>query len=90
MDFEWDPDKANANLRKHAVSFFDATAVFGDILSSTVPDPDGSVGEHRYLIFGQTRRGAHLVVSFTDRDDKIRLISARPMTARERAAYEGR
>lgn len=74
MDFEWDPDKADANIAKHGVSFFE--------------DPDSSVGEDRYLVFGQTQRGTRMVVSFTDRGDTIRLISARSMTARERAAYE--
>lgn len=88
MDFEWDADKADANIAEHGVSFFDATEVFGDVLSSTSPDPDGSAGEDRYLIFGQTQRGIHMVVSFTDRGDTIRLISARRMTARERVAYE--
>lgn len=88
MDFEWDPEKADANIAKHGVSFFDATEVFGDVLSSTSPDPDNSAGEDRYLIFGQTRRGSHMVVSFTDRNDRIRLISARRMTAWERVAYE--
>lgn len=67
MDFEWDPGKADANIAKHGVSFFDATEVFGDVLSSTSPDPDSSVGEDRQLIFGQTQRGIHMVVSFTDR-----------------------
>ncbi len=90
MDFEWDSDKADANVAKHGVSFVDATEVFGDILSSTLPDPDSSVGEDRYLIFGQTQRATHVVVSFTDRGDTIRLISARQMTARERVAYEER
>ncbi|MCY3641036.1 MAG: BrnT family toxin [Gammaproteobacteria bacterium] len=88
MDFEWDPGKADTNIAKHGVSFFDATEVFGDVLSSTSPDPDSSVGEDRQLIFGQTQRGIHMVVSFTDRGDTIRLISARQMTARERIAYE--
>ena len=88
MDFEWDSDKADANIAKHGVSFFEATEVFGDVLSSTAPDPDRSTGEDRYLIFGQTQRGTRLVVSFTDRGDTIRLISARRMTARERVAYE--
>ena len=60
MDLEWDPDKADTNIAKHGVSFFDATEVFGDVLSSTFLDPDTSVGEDRYLIFGQNYRGTHL------------------------------
>ncbi|MDE0036740.1 MAG: BrnT family toxin [Gammaproteobacteria bacterium] len=88
MDFEWDPDTADANIAKHGVSFFDATEVFGDVLSSTFEDPDSSVGEERYLIFGQTQRGTRMVVSFTERGDTVRLTSARLMTARSRVAYE--
>ena len=87
MDFEWDPQKARENLDKHGVSFAEATEVFGDDLSSTVADPDHS--EPRYVIFGQSRAGKHLVIAFTERGDRIRLISARGMTRRERRAYEG-
>ena len=61
MDFQWDPDKADTNLAKHRVSFHEATEVFGDVLSSTVVDPDHSIDEHRYLLFGQSRRGTYLV-----------------------------
>jgi len=89
MDFEWDPQKARENVEKHGVSFTEATDVFGDDLSSTVSDPDHSHGESRYVIFGQSRGGRHLVVAFTERGDRIRLISARTMTRRERRAYEG-
>ncbi|MGH8707496.1 MAG: BrnT family toxin [Burkholderiales bacterium] len=82
--FEWDPDKARENEQKHAVSFLEASEVFDDDHSSTVQDPDHSVDEARYLIFGASKQGKHLVV----RGDRIRLISARPMTSRERRAYE--
>ena len=88
MEFQWDPDKALENDRKHEVTFLEAIAVFNDDLSSSVPDPDHSEGEYRYLIFGQSASGRHLVVSYTERDDGIRLISARDMTPRERKAYE--
>lgn len=88
MEFEWDSHKARKNLRSHSVSFPEATEIFGDELSSTVPDPDHSEGERRYLIFGQTLAGRHLVAVFTERADRIRLISARRMTRRERKAYE--
>ena len=88
MEFQWDPDKALENDRKHEVTFLEAIGVFNDDLSSSVPDPDHSEGEHRYLIFGQSASGRHLVVSYTERDDGIRLISARDMTPRERKAYE--
>lgn len=88
MEFEWNPDKADANEQKHKVSFLEASEVFGDMLSSAVLDPDASEGEFRYLLFGQSASGRHLVVSYTERDDRIRLISARDMTAPERKAYE--
>lgn len=88
MDFEWDQRKARANLKKHRVSFFRAMEVFRDELSLTVLDPDSSETEVRYLIFGQTIAGKHLVVCFTERDNGIRLVSARHMTPLERKAYE--
>lgn len=88
MDFEWDTYKAESNLLKHGVSFFEASEVFSDPFSSTVHDPDHSLDEHRYLIFGKNHSGNYLVVSYTERNDKIRLISARPMTPKERRSYE--
>ncbi len=88
MDFEWDPKKALENERKHGVSFVEATQVFGDELSRSVPDPDYSKAEDRFLIFGQTATGRNLVVSFSEREFRIRLISARNMTPQERRAYE--
>ena len=88
MQFEWDPLKALANETKHGVSFVEASEVFDDDHSSAVPDPDHSNDEGRYLIFGVSRTGRVLVVSYTERGDRIRLISARTMTARERRAYE--
>ncbi|MBI4291478.1 MAG: BrnT family toxin [Betaproteobacteria bacterium] len=88
MDFEWDPEKAKANEARHGVSFVEAAEVFGDDHSSTMPDPDHSKDEDRYLIFGVSRNGRYLVVSYTEREERIRLISARTMTPRERRAYE--
>lgn len=88
MNFEWDPEKALANESKHGVSFFEACEVFDDDYSSTVNDPDHSRDEDRYLIFGMSKDGHYLVVSYTERGDRIRLISARKMTPRERRAYE--
>ena len=88
MDFEWDPAKARSNERKHGVSFFEACGVFDDDHSSTVHDPDHSVDQSRYLIFGVSKGGRYLVVSYAERADRIRLISARQMTPRERKAYE--
>ena len=87
MDFEWDPKKAVANEQKHGVTFEEATEVFADDYSSTVADPDHSADEDRSLIFGASKSRC-LVVSFTDRGDRIRIINARPMTPSERRAYE--
>ena len=86
--FEWDPDKARDNEQKHGVSFLEASEVFDDDYSSSVPDPDHSADEERYLIFGISKQGRYVVVSYTERGDRIRLISARQMTPRERRAYE--
>jgi len=88
MDFEWDSEKAQENENKHGVSFSEASEVFGDGQSSIVGDPDHSEGEDRYLIFGVSRSGRYLVVSYTEREERIRLISARTMTPSERRAYE--
>ena len=88
IEFEWDTEKARANEQKHGVTFFEACEVFDDDHSSAVRDPDHSVDEDRYLIFGVTNDGKYLVVSYTERGDRIRLISARKMTPRERKAYE--
>jgi uncharacterized protein len=88
LDFEWDLEKARTNARKHRVSFLEAVEVFHDELAVTVPDPDHSRSESRYLTFGATFAGRCLVVSYTERGDSIRVISARAMTPRERRAYE--
>lgn len=86
--FEWDAGKARDNEQKHGVSFLEASGVFGDDHASSVPDPDHSISEDRFLIFGLSERGSHLVVSYTQRGERVRLISARQMTPRERRAYE--
>jgi uncharacterized DUF497 family protein len=86
--FEWDPEKARANEQNHDVTFGEASEVFDDDHSSSVRDPDHSLDEDRYLIFGTSKGGKYLVVSYTDRGERIRLSSARPMTPRERRAYE--
>jgi uncharacterized DUF497 family protein len=88
MEFEWDPDKAARILAKHGVSFQEAATVFGDPLSVTYYDPDHSEDEDRYLTFGQSDSGQLLVDSHTDREGRIRIISARRMTRRERKSYE--
>lgn len=88
MGYEWDQEKAASNLDKHGVSFDEAATVFDDPLYVDFYDPDHSVEEHRYLIMGQSIAGRLLMVSYTGRDDIIRLISAREMTSSERRAYE--
>lgn len=88
MEFEWDPDKAASNLAKHGVSFDEAATVFGDPLAVTYFDPDHSAEEDRFLTFGHSSESQLLVVSHTDRDDRTRIISARPATRKERKAYE--
>lgn len=88
MQFEWDPRKAARNAKDHGVEFAEAQTVFGDPLEATIPDPDHSVGEHRFLSIGRSVAGRVLVVSYTERAGRIRIISARPATAPERRAYE--
>jgi uncharacterized DUF497 family protein len=88
VGYEWDQEKAASNLEKHEVSFEEAATVFDDPLYIDFYDPDHSIEEHRYLIMGQSSAGRLLIVSYTERDDVIRLISAREMTASERRAYE--
>jgi uncharacterized protein len=88
VHFEWDPEKAGANERKHGVSFGEAATAFGDPLSLTIADPDHSDREDRFVLLGESFRGRLLVVVHTEREDRIRLISARLATRRERRAYE--
>ena len=88
MEFEWDPRKAAKNLRKHRVSFNEAATVFGDPLSTTVPDPDHSMAENRYIIIGISNRRRVVMVAYTERRERIRIISARELTRAERKAYE--
>ncbi|NET39473.1 MAG: BrnT family toxin [Cyanothece sp. SIO1E1] len=88
MDFEWNLNKAELNIEKHAVSFQEAVTVFNDPLSVTFPDPDHSIGENRYVIIGVSRYGQLLVIAHTDRGEKVRIISARKATREERRFYE--
>jgi uncharacterized protein len=88
MLFDWDEEKAKSNLAKHGVSFDEATSVFDDPLFLTFADPEHSLQEQRFLIMGESARGKLLVVSYTERKNTTRLISARPVTRKERKAYE--
>ena len=86
--FEWDPEKAAANLKAHKVSFEDAVTVFQDRLAVVHPDPDQSEGESREILVGHSIKGHLLLVSFTDRESRIRVISARRANRWERGEYE--
>jgi uncharacterized protein len=88
MRFEWDPRKAKLNLRKHRISFEEATTAFRDPLSATGSDPDHSLTEKRFLTFGISSKGRLLTVSHTELGDSIRIISARRATRQERSIYE--
>jgi uncharacterized DUF497 family protein len=88
LQFTWDPAKATANLRKHGVSFEDASTVFRNPLAKVLPDPTHSEQEQRSLILGHSAGGRLLLVVFTERHDRIRIISAREASARERREYE--
>jgi len=88
MEFEWDPRKAEINKRKHDVSFTEAATVFGDPLAITFTDPDHSIDEDRYLTFGLSRFDRLMVVSHAEQGEKVRIISARPLTRQERRIYE--
>ncbi len=88
LSFVWDPAKAAANLRKHGVSFPEATTAFADPNSLTALDPDHSDSEERLILLGASTRGQLLVVVHTERGDTIRLISARKATRKERKTHE--
>jgi len=88
VNFEWDSKKERCNRRKHRVSFEEAAAVFGDPLALTYPDPDHSEAEQPFITVGMSAAKRTLLVAHTDRDDRIRIISARLATKRERQHYE--
>ena len=88
LRFSWDPEKAKSNAKKHGVPFPEAATAFGDPLSLTIPDPDHSEGEARFLLIGLTSQGRLVVVGHVEDDDSIRLIHARLATRTERRDYE--
>ena len=88
LNFEWDENKAKSNLAKHGVSFAEATTVFGDPLSLTIPDPAHSQTEVRFIIIGSSHRRKLLVVVHKERGENIRIISARRASKRERTSHE--
>ena len=87
LEFEWDARKDAANRRKHGVSFEEAATAFADPRSLTVPDPDHSVEEDRFVLLGLSYRGRLLVVVHVERGDNLRIISARKATRTERRQY---
>ncbi|PIR22552.1 MAG: hypothetical protein COV44_07355 [Deltaproteobacteria bacterium CG11_big_fil_rev_8_21_14_0_20_45_16] len=94
MKFDWDPEKAKANLSKHKISFALATTVFDDPIHLSIPDPDWK-GEERWVSIGMASNTQTLVVVHTDRlriaeEEVIRIISARKATRKERKEYEER
>ena len=88
MEFEWDPGKAGENRKKHGVDFPEASTVFGDPLEITIPDPGHSDGETRFLSLGLSATNRLLVVAYTEREGKIRIIHAREAAPKERRSYE--
>jgi uncharacterized DUF497 family protein len=88
LTFEWDSRKARSNLAKHGVGFQEASTIFGDPLSLTIPDPEHSLSEERYITVGRAFSGKLLVVVHTERGDNIRIVSARRASRRERKFYE--
>ncbi len=89
VDFEWDEEKAKENLEKHGVDFADAVTAFEDMMALTMPDR-ASEEEERFVTLGTDALERLLVIAYTWREDRIRLISARKATRRERRQYEGK
>ncbi len=88
LQFEWDDKKAQSNKRKHGITFGEASTIFGDPLSITIPDPAHLIGEDRFITIGTSANGKLIVIVHTERDDIIRIISARNATRNERRQYE--
>jgi len=88
MPFEWHPKKAESNLERHSVSFEEAVTVFDDPFAEFLPDLRHSVGEARFTCLGTSSAGRLLVISFTERGDTVRIISAREMEPKEKRSYE--
>ena len=88
MEYEWDPEKDRINQRLHGVSFAEASTVFLDPLAATVPDERFAMDEFRFRTTGYTLTNRLVIVCHTDRGDRVRIISAREVAARERRQYE--
>lgn len=91
IDFEWDINKANINIRKHGVSFEEARTIFSDPFELTISDPEHSIGEHRFLSIGRSEYNRIIIVSYTEKQSNvIRVISARVASKHERQHYESK
>ncbi len=88
LRFERNRKKALLNIRKHGITFEEASTIFGEALSRTIPDPYHSIGEDRFVTIGTSGKGKILVVVHTDRQDVIRIIGARKATKNEHNQYE--
>jgi uncharacterized DUF497 family protein len=90
FEFEWDAEKASLNERSHGIRFEEAETAFDDPYARVGDDPDHSVAEHRLILIGYSYRNRLLFISFTEREGRIRIISARKATRKEREGYEER
>jgi hypothetical protein len=90
VEFEWDPKKAEHNVKKHGITFEEASTVFGDALAATIPNPLHSADENRFVSIGHSSGNHLVVVAHVDRGEQVRIISARLATRRERKKYESK
>jgi uncharacterized DUF497 family protein len=88
MQFEWDKEKAASNLKKHDVSFDEAETVWNDYFYVDLFDDEHSIEENRFLIIGESKEKRLLIISYTERENRVRIISARELTVKERKDYE--
>ena len=88
MKFQWDPAKARSNLQKHQVDFEEASTIFDDPQFITFLDEEHSADEERYITIGLSNKSRLLMVAHTERDDTIRIISARKVTKNEEKFYQ--
>lgn len=88
MQFEWDSKKAKLNSVEHGVSFEEAKTVWNDFFNIDLFDDEHSEGERRFLMVGESAQNRLLIVSYTERENKVRIISARELTAKEKRDYE--
>jgi uncharacterized DUF497 family protein len=88
VEFEWDREKERINSAKHGINFTEAVTVFGDPLELTIADPDHSEAEFRFVSVGMSSAGRLVVVGYTERGERMRIITARLASAREHKQYE--